>query len=438
MRLSAARSAGTNRGVSLVVSNPPGPRPPVDPLAPPAISPSGGASAHRSSRLPGFDKLSLEDRQIVLAFSADLARNDLNALVDGGLDGEAVDRLIENGIGRYTLPLGLGLNFRINGQDVVAPMALLQPAVVGAASEAALLVRGGGGFLADADEPILTMQVELLGVRDRTAAVVKLRDATSVLLEQANAALPRLVARGGGARGVEARVVGSGDRLVVHLHVDCRDALDLEALHAVGDALSGPLAALTGARLGLRAVTPLFDRLCVRARARVPVAALGASEQEGALVAARIDAASRFAEEDPYRAAAHNASILAGAMPVVLATGNDVHAVGAGVHAFAARLGRYRPLSTWRATGAELLGEVEMPLAVGTIGAVPTAHRGARAALALTKARSARELAMVIASVGLASNLASLRALASDDHAGARSETAVSFIRRHDDGGSGR
>jgi hydroxymethylglutaryl-CoA reductase len=384
------------------------------PSAAPRLAPTDPrSSGGSSSRLPGFYKLGLEERQALLATCADLSREDVAALTQGGLDVRTADQIVENAIGLYGLPLGLGLNFSINGRDVLVPMAVEEPSVIAAASNAARMARAGGGFVAEADEPVMTAQVELLGVRDGSAAVARIREATLMLLEEANAALPRLVARGGGARGLEVRE-SAGERLIVHIHVDCRDAMGANMVNTLAEALAGRLATLAGGRHGLRILTNLCDRRCVRVKARVPVEVLAAEGHEGTEVAEGIEAASRFAEDDPYRAATHNKGIMNGVDAVVIATGNDWRGVEAGAHAFAARHGRYQPLAVWRLQGRELCGELEMPMAVGTVGGTLHVHPAARVALRLTRARTAGELGMVIASAGLASNLAALRALASE------------------------
>jgi hydroxymethylglutaryl-CoA reductase len=260
----------------------------------------------------------------------------------------------------------------------------------------------------------MTAQVELVGVRDCAAAVACLREAAPRLLEEANAMLPRLVARGGGARAFEIRESGRAGCLVVHIHVDCRDAMGANIVNTLAEGMAGRLATLAEGDHGLRILTNLCDRRCVRVKARVPVEVLVAKGFEGLAVAEGIEAASRFAEDDPYRAATHNKGIMNGVDPVVIATGNDWRGVEAGAHAFAARQGRYRPLAIWRLRGRELCGDLAMPMAVCTVGGTLRLHPVARVALRLTGARTAGELGMVIGSAGLASNLAALRALASE------------------------
>jgi hydroxymethylglutaryl-CoA reductase len=364
------------------------------------------------SRLPGFYKLSVDERREILRLRADLTEQDLATLEGGGLDTGAADRIVENAVGVYALPLGLGLNFRVNGRDVLVPMAVEEPSVIAAASNAARMVRQGGGFVAEADAPVMTAQIEIVDVADPEASVARLEAAADELLALAHATLPRLSERGGGAREIEVRA--RPRRVVVHVHVDCRNAMGANMVNTVAEALASRVAELAGGRSGLRILTNLCDRRCVRVEARVPTGALGTPVVDGATVRDGIVAASLFAEDDPYRAATHNKGIMNGVDAVVMATGNDWRGVEAGAHAFAAQSGRYRPLATWRAEAGDLVGRLEMPMALGTVGGTLHAHAGARLALKLLGAADARELAMIVASAGLASNLAALRALATE------------------------
>lgn len=372
----------------------------------------------RGSRIRGFYKLPLDDRRAELSRRADLTVDD-NAILDGGgLATEDANRLVENVVGIYSLPLALGLNFQVNGRDVLVPMAVEEPSVVAAASNAARMVRAGGGFTANADEPIMTAQIELVGLADALLARSRVEAEAGDILARTNALVPRLVERGGGAREIEARVVGEGQgRLVVHLHVDCRDAMGANLVNTIAEQLAPTLAELTGGRIGLRILTNLADRRLVHVSARMPFAALasdGANATDGARVAEGIAAASRFAEADPYRATTHNKGVMNGVDAVVIATGNDWRGVEAGAHAFAARTGRYQPLSVWRVEDEHLVGQLAMPMAVGTVGGTLQAHPAARLALKILGVRSAGELGMIIGAVGLGQNLAALRALATD------------------------
>jgi hydroxymethylglutaryl-CoA reductase len=370
---------------------------------------------HLNSRLPGFYRLPLDERQAELARQAGLSEEDLALFSSGGLTVAGADRMVENAIGIYAMPLGLGLNFVINGVDRLIPMAVEEPSVIAAASNAARMVREGGGFSADADESVMTAQVELREVADAAAASAAITNARAEILGLADQALPRLRERGGGCRDLEVRML-PGSRLVAHLYVDCREAMGANGVNTVAEAVAGRLAELASARVGLRILSNLSDRRMVRVSCRVPFAALVSekSTDSGAVLAHEIEAASRFAEDDIYRAATHNKGIMNGVDPVVIATGNDWRGIEAGAHAFAARDGRYQPLSTWRVKDDGLVGHLAMPMAVGTVGGTLQIHPGARLALRVLGGPSTHELAEIIGSVGLAQNLAALKALAGE------------------------
>jgi hydroxymethylglutaryl-CoA reductase len=371
-----------------------------------------GSLEAASSRIPGFYRLTVAERRSILRLRSSLSEVDLTTLELGGLDTSAANDVVENAVGVYSLPLGIGLNFRVNGRDYFVPMAVEEPSVIAAASNAARMVREGGGFTAEADPPVMTAQVEIVGVVDREAGCARIAAARDELLALAHAALPHLNARGGGAREVEVRVIG--ERIVVHIHVDCRDAMGANMVNTVAETLGERAASLAGGREGLCILTNLCDRRRVRVWARVPAAALATPMMDGAAVRDGVVAASLFAEDDPYRAATHNKGIMNGVDAVVIATGNDWRGVEAGAHAFAAISGRYRPLATWREESGDLVGTLEMPMAVGTVGGTLRSHRGAQLAQRLLGVESATTLGMIVGAAGLASNLAALRALATD------------------------
>jgi hydroxymethylglutaryl-CoA reductase len=364
------------------------------------------------SRIPGFYRLTVDERRRQLRLRADISEEDLETLERGGMDTTTADHVVENVVGLYALPLGVGLNFRVNGEDVMVPMAVEEPSVIAAASNAARMVREGGGFQAEADDPIMTAQIEVVGIDDPAAARARLEAAGDELLRLARETLPRLLERGGGPRALEVRALPG--RVIVHVHVDCRNAMGANMVNTVAEALAQRVASLAGGRQGLRILTNLCDRRCVRVRARVPAASLATQDLGGAAVRDAIVAASRMAEDDPYRAATHNKGIMNGVDAVVIATGNDWRGVEAGAHAFAAASGRYRPLSIWRVEGDDLAGSLEMPMAVGTVGGTLQAHAGARLSQRLLGVTSSTTLGMIIGAVGLASNLAALRALATE------------------------
>ena len=372
----------------------------------------------KSSRIPGFYRLGLDGRRQHLADARGVDARALDILDRGGIDIEVADSMIENVVGTYALPLGIGLNFLVNDMDYLVPMAVEEPSVVAAASNAAKMVRAAGGFTARVTPPVMIGQVQIRDVRDPEAATAAIEGAREDILARGRALTPRLVARGGGPVGLRVRTLSrpgdpDGGMLVVHLHVDCRDAMGANLVNTVAEGLARHLADLAGGVPGLRILSNLADERTVTVTARVQDQDL-APGNTGGRVREAVVAASRFAELDPYRAATHNKGIMNGVDAVLLATGNDWRGVEAGAHAFACQDGRYRPLAVWRDDGGVLSGTLTMPMAVGTVGGALHVHRGARLALDLLAVGSAGALAGVVAAVGLASNLAALRALATD------------------------
>jgi hydroxymethylglutaryl-CoA reductase len=326
--------------------------------------------------------------------------------------------MIENVIGTYSLPLGLAVNFQVNGRDVLVPMAIEEPSVVAGASFMAKLAREGGGFRAETTPPEMIAQIQILDVADLEAARRAVEAERESILAEADAVDPIIRKLGGGARDVQVRLLPEtpvGPMLVIHLVYDTRDAMGANAANTAAERLAPRLERLTGGRVHLRILTNLADRRLARAHCTIPEAALAFGEFSGERVRDGIIEAWAFAAADPYRAATHNKGIMNGVDAVVIATGNDWRAVEAGAHAYAARSGRYTSLSRWsRGEEGSLGGLLEMPMAVGIVGGATQVHPGARAALQLMGVKTARELAEVIVSVGLAQNLAALRALATE------------------------
>jgi hydroxymethylglutaryl-CoA reductase len=382
------------------------------------------------SRIPGFYKLSLAERRVAVSRLAGVELAELeHALEAGGLDTATADKVVENVLGIYGLPFGVALNVRVNGVDRLVPMVVEEPSVIAAASNAARMIRQGGGFRAEVVESLMIGQVQITDVEHPAEAVARLEAAAARLLALATQAVPNLIARGGGPRAIDVRDLGQRC-IVLHVLVDCRDAMGANLVNTIAEALGPITAEIAGGKLGLRILSNLCDRRRVHATCRVharelvssprssKTAELGASVQsselDGLEVVDAIVSASRFAELDPYRAATHNKGIMNGIDAVVLATGNDFRAVEAGAHAYAARSGRYAPLAVWRRDGEDLVGELELPLSLGIVGGTLRVHPTARLALKILGVTSADELAMTAASIGLASNLSALRALATE------------------------
>ncbi|MCB9533090.1 MAG: hydroxymethylglutaryl-CoA reductase, degradative [Myxococcales bacterium] len=373
----------------------------------------------RRSRIAGFYRLDRAARLSALVEAGFLSGDQAAALAATGsaLPFETADQLIENVVGCFELPIGIGLNFVVNGRDYVVPMVVEEPSIVAAVSHAACIVRGAGGFSAEADAPVMTGQVQVVGVEDVTKARAALFEAAPRLVAAANAAEPGMARRGGGATGIDVRVLEGTSRysqmLVVHLHVDARDAMGANLVNTMCEAIAPLVEELTGGRVYLRILTNLTDRRRVRARCSIPTDALAWQGFSGAEVAEGVAQASAFAEADPYRAATHNKGVMNGIDAAAVAVGQDWRAIEAGAHAYAARDGVYGPMATWRVDGGHLVGEIDIPMALGIVGGPTRVHPTVQVLLSMLGVESAAELACVFASVGLAQNLAALKALAS-------------------------
>lgn len=379
----------------------------------------GSRGAPIGSRIPGFYKLNTTERVKEIQVRAGLTDEEVAALQGAkGLELSQADRMSENVVGIFGLPLGIAVNFLINGRDYLVPMAIEEPSVVAGASHAAKLVREGGGFTAEASEPLMIGQIQVLGLRDPDKARTRLLAERGALLVVADEQDPILVELGGGARDLEVRIIRQtmvGPMLVVHLMYDCQDAMGANSVNRAVEALAPLVEQITGGRVVLRILSNLADRRVARSQAVVPAEALGFNDLEGHEVAKRIVQGYALAVADPYRAATHNKGIMNGIDAVLVATGNDWRAVEAGAHAYAARSGRYESLSRWRTEPeGSLVGSLELPMALGVVGGATKVHPAARVALKVLGVESARELAEVVVAVGLAQNLAALRALATE------------------------
>ena len=376
-----------------------------------------------TSRLSGFYRLSLEERRARIGELCELDDDALRVLSgEAGLTGEQADQIVENALGLLALPIGVCANLRVNGRDRLVPMAVEEPSVIAAASHAAKLLRSGDGIETEVSTPLMVGQVQLLDVDDPARAREAVLGAREELLAAANGEHARLVAAGGGAKDIEVRELPPlgpddpvGPMLIVHIVVDVRDAMGANAINAICEQLSPRLEALTGGRARLRILSNLTDQRTVSVRGVVSTESLaGYSAGSGADLAQGIEEASVFAERDPYRAATHNKGVMNGVDAVLLAFGQDFRAVEAGAHAFAARDGRYTALARWRVQGDTLVGEMVLPLAVGTVGGVARVHPTVRVAQRIAGVASAADLASLTAAVGLAQNLGALRALAAE------------------------
>jgi hydroxymethylglutaryl-CoA reductase len=318
--------------------------------------------------------------------------------------------MIENVVGAIPIPLGIAVNFLINGRDYLIPMAIEEPSVVAAASYAAKMAREGGGFFTSSTPPIMIGQIQAVGVRDPYAARMRVIQAKDDLLKRANDQDPVLVSMGGGAKDLDVKIIytAQGPMVITELHVDCRDAMGANAVNTMCEAVAPIIERVTGGRVYLRIISNLAVKRLARAWCTVPKEAVGGEEVVDGIVNAWA-----FAAADPYRAATHNKGIMNGVIAVTMATCNDHRAIEAGAHAYAAKNGRYTTLSTWEKNdNGDLVGSIELPMAVGLIGGAVRTHPIAKICLKILGVKTANELAEVLAAVGLAQNLGALRALA--------------------------
>ncbi len=370
-----------------------------------------------SSRLPGFYKKSIAERADITAEWAGLNETEKRILTGSGLSVGQADHMSENVVGTFSLPLGIATNFQINGRDYLIPMSIEEPSVVAAISHAAKLIRAGGGFHAAAADPVMIGQIQLLDIPDMDATLNILRENEKELLECATCYDKMIVKLGGGPRGFEFRPFPDtpvGPMIIIHLLYDTRDAMGANAVNTAVEQLAPLIAKLTGGRTLLRILSNLADQRTVTARCVIPAEQLAIKGISGTEAAQHIAEANAFAVVDPYRAATHNKGIMNGIDAIVMATGNDWRAIEAGAHAYAARNGRYSSLTDWHVNEeGDLYGEITLPMAVGTVGGATKVHPSAKVVMKILGVESAQELAMVMACVGLAQNLAAIKALSS-------------------------
>lgn len=366
-----------------------------------------------TSRLSGLKNMSVAERRRLIAENSDVTENDLVVLdpIDG-LSVDKADQMVENAIGVLGIPVGFASNLTVNGRDVLVPMATEEPSVIAAASNLARIARSSGGFHTSSTGPVMRAQIQILDVADPAAARSRLLQARDELLEAANAVDELLVRLGGGAKDIEVHIVEARptDYVVLHLIVDVRDAMGANAVNTMAETLAPRIAEIAEGRTLMRILSNKADLRLTRAHAVFPAEELGGEE-----VVDNIVHCSALAEADPYRAATHNKGIMNGITAVVLATGNDTRAVESGVHSHAVRHGRYSSVSRFEKNAdGDLVGSIEVPMAVGLVGGATTVHPVAKLAVNILGVTTARELAEIIVATGLAQNVAALRALASE------------------------
>ena len=365
------------------------------------------------SEIPGFYKLPMKERIALVKKLAGLSDEESNAIAEtGGLPAEVADRMIENVIGGITMPMGVAINFRVNGKDYLVPMALEEPSVVAAASNAAKMARVKGGFKVTNTGPLMIGQIQVVKVPNPEKAKMALLEKRNEILKKANDQDPLLVSLGGGAKELNAKVLSTlkGPMVVAELVVNTGDAMGANAVNTMAEAVAPMVEETTGGKVLLRIISNLADRRLVRATATFDKDAVGGVEAVDGIVEAYA-----FADADPYRCATHNKGIMNGVVAVGIACGQDIRALEAGAHSYASRTGKYKPLTTWeKDRNGDLLGTLEMPMAVGLVGGASKTHPAAKAAIKILGVTKAVELAEVMAAVGLAQNFAALRALATE------------------------
>jgi hydroxymethylglutaryl-CoA reductase len=365
----------------------------------------------KTSLISGFYKLKPQDRLAHVKEFAGLSDEECSLLMNtGSLPLDVADHMIENVVGAIATPLGIGMNFLINNRDYLIPMATEEPSVVAAASYAAKMVRDGGGFHTSSTTPVMIGQVQVVGIKDAEAAKRQVLEAKQEILKLANEQDPILVGAGGGAKDLDAKVIHTtqGDMVIAELYVDCRDAMGANAVNTMAESVAPLIERLTGGRVLLRIISNLATKRLTKAWCTVPKESVGGEEVVDGIVNA-----SAFAAADPYRAATHNKGAMNGIIAVVIATGNDHRAIEAGAHAYAALKGNYTSLSTWeKDASGDLVGLIELPMAVGLIGGAVRTHPIAKIAVKILGVKTASEFGEVLAAVGLAQNLGALRALA--------------------------
>ena len=366
----------------------------------------------KNSTLGSFYKLPLEERLRIVKEFAGLTAEEAQTLASATIPSATAQRMIENVISMFPIPLGIATNFLVNGKDYLVPMAIEEPSVVAAASNAAKMARPTGGFTATSTEPVMISQIQIVKCPSTKDAEKAILSARKEILETANQQDPTLVSMGGGAKDLRVRILPSqvGLLVIVELLVDCRDAMGANVVNTMAEAVAPILEKISKGQARLRIISNLADKRVAKATVTISKEALGGEDVVDGIVEAYA-----FAAADPYRCATHNKGVMNGVTAVCLATGNDTRAIEAGAHAYAARSGHYSPLTTWKKDfKGNLVGAIEIPAAVGIIGGVTSVHPMAKISLKILGVKTSRELGEVMASVGLAQNMAALRALAAE------------------------
>jgi hydroxymethylglutaryl-CoA reductase len=362
----------------------------------------------KSSSFSGFYKLPVDKRIALVKQFAELTNEEIENL-SKSLDIKIADRMIENVLGTFEIPLGVAVNFVINDVDMIIPMVSEESSVVAAASNAAKIAKIKGGFKAEVSDPLMIGQIQILNIEDITTSVNKILQNKQKILDIANAQDKILVNLGGGAKDLEVRILNSdlGKMIVIHLIVDVKDAMGANAVNTMVEALSPVMEDLTGGHVRLKILSNLADKRIAKAKAVFDKDRMGGESAVNAFLESYTLAAI-----DPYRAATHNKGIMNGIDSVIIATGNDFRAIEAGAHAYAARNGQYSSLTHYyKNDGGDLVGEIELPVAVGIVGGAGSIHPKALLCKKILNVKSASDLSKVIASVGLAQNFAAVFAL---------------------------
>jgi len=373
------------------------------------------------SRIPQFYKYSVLERLEILKERNLISTEDFKALCNGRgtLSIDEADKMVENVIGIFSLPIGLGLNFLVNGKDYIVPMVVEEPSIVAAVSSAAKIVRNCGGFKSESPDPVLIGQIQVVGIEHPSHAKKAILQNKEEIINLANSLHPNMVARGGGAKDVEVVIYPSsshrGDMLIVHLLVDTRDAMGANLVNSMCEGVASLIEKITNGEVFLRILSNLTDRALVRTECTIPIQYLAGKGYKGEDVRDGIILANEFASVDPYRATTHNKGIMNGIDAVALATGNDWRAIESAAHAYAGRGNSYTSLTKWyKNDRGDLVGKIKMPLKVGIVGGPLESNPIVGILLRILNVSNATELATVMGAVGLAQNFSAIKALSTE------------------------